>query len=152
MYNNHKHTSTKFTPNEQFFTKDHKIFEEAKNNIKNSFKYIGKLFKTFKLKDLVLVNPRFIIKKKCINNKPGFLLFKRIKHRNIYNKINAMIINNEGSNYLIKIAKDYPMYEINKDELYYVSYKLIRKCSEETWKNLLNDNNKIFSFNTGDRK
>ena len=61
-----------------------------------------------------------------------------------------MIISNEGSNYLIKIAKDYPMYEINKDELYYVSYKLIRKCSEETWKNLLDDNNKIFSLNTDD--
>ena len=66
MYNNHKHTSTKFTPNELYFTKDYKIFEEAKNNIKNSFKYIGKLFNLFNIKDLVLVNPKFIIKKNVL--------------------------------------------------------------------------------------
>ena len=49
-----------------------------------------------------------------------------------------------GSNYLIEINKDYPIYELKKGEQYYVNYKLIKKCNLESWKKILNK--KFFSM------
>ena len=37
-YNNHIHSSTKFTPNEVFYSKDEELFKKVLENIKDSFK------------------------------------------------------------------------------------------------------------------
>ena len=74
-----------------FFSKDEALFEKVKTNIKNSFKYIGKYFKSFNINELVLLNPKFEIKKKFKDNKPGFLLFNKLKNKKIYNKITIFL-------------------------------------------------------------
>ena len=37
-YNNHTHSSTKYTPNEIFYSKDEELFKKVLENIKASFK------------------------------------------------------------------------------------------------------------------
>ena len=51
-------------------------------------------------------------------------------------------MNNYGTNYKIKIAKDYKDLNLSKNDLYMVDYKLLTKCSENLWNSLLNKNNK----------
>ena len=50
-------------------------------------------------KECALLNLKFIEKKKYKNNKPGFLSFNKLKHKQIYTKINSVIIKREGNNY-----------------------------------------------------
>ena len=44
-----------------------------------------------------------------------------------------------GDNYKIKIAKDYGLYNIFKDDEYIVSFKLLKKCNEEAWNKILKE-------------
>ena len=139
-YNNHKHNTTLKAPNEIFFSKSNELYELVLNNIKKSFKHVGKDFNNFIEKEKILLNPKFLFKKKYSNNKPGALIFNRIKHKKIYTKIASTVIHKSGSNYLIEISKDYPIYELKKGDQYYVNYKLIKKCSLESWKKILDEN------------
>ena len=66
------------------------------NNIKKSFKNIGKDFYNFCENEKILLNPKFLIKKKFTKDKPGFLVFNKIKHKKIYKKINATVIKKSG--------------------------------------------------------
>ena len=59
------------------------LYEKVISNIKNSFKSIGKTFKNFSLNELVLLNPKFLFKKKYNNKKPGYLIFNRVKNKKI---------------------------------------------------------------------
>ena len=51
-------------------------------------------------------------------------------------------MNNYGTNYKIKIEKDYKDLNLSKNDLYMVDFKLLKKCSENLWNSLLNKNNK----------
>ena len=51
-------------------------------------------------------------------------------------------MNNYGTNYKIKIEKDYKDLNLSKNDLYMVDFKLLTKCSENLWNSLLNKNNK----------
>ena len=74
-YNNHKHNTTLKAPNEIFFSKSNELYELVLNNIKKSFKHVGKDFYNFKVKEKILLNPKLLFKKKYSNNKPGTLIF-----------------------------------------------------------------------------
>ena len=62
-YNNHLHSATKMTPNKIFYSRSEDLFVTVLNNIKNSFKNVGKDFYNFSKNEKVLLNPKFIIKK-----------------------------------------------------------------------------------------
>ena len=49
-YNNHIHSTTKYSPNQIFFSDNEDLFTEVLSNIKNSFKYVGKEIMNFKKK------------------------------------------------------------------------------------------------------
>ena len=51
------------------------------------------------------MNPKFVIKKKFVNDKPGILVFNRVKNLKSYNKINNIIIKKSGNNYYINLVK-----------------------------------------------
>ena len=55
----------------------------------------------------------------------------------MYGKLNVRVISKNGTNYKIKIAADYEYMNLYKDDLYMVEYKLLSKCSETLWDNLL---------------
>ena len=71
-YNNHIHTTTKFTQNEIFYSKDEELYNQVLENIKKSFKYIGTEYMNFKEKEKCLLNKKFKIKKKGIIKKQEF--------------------------------------------------------------------------------
>ena len=54
------------------------------NNIKKSFKYIGKEFKNFKINEKCLLNAKFKIRKQYQNNIARFIDFDKIKYKKIY--------------------------------------------------------------------
>ena len=61
-------------------------------------------------------------------------------------KILAQIIEYiNGGNYLVKIKVDYNIYNLNNNEIYCVKYNLLRKCDNQTWKNIFELNNKKYS-------
>ena len=62
-YNNHIHSSTKYTPNQIFYSEDEKLLKEVLENIKNSFKSRGSLEQNFKEKEKCLLIKKFKIKK-----------------------------------------------------------------------------------------
>ena len=138
-YNNYKHNATLMNPNEIFFSYSNELFDTVLHNIKKSFKNVGIDFNNFKEKEKILLNPKFLFKKKYNNKKPGTLIFNKIKHKKIYLKIVSTVVKKSGSNYLIEINKDYPNYELKSGDQYYVNYKLIKKCSLESWKKILNE-------------
>ena len=49
-YNNILHPTTKYYPNQFFYSENEEFFAEVLSNIKISFKYIGKDFNNFKKK------------------------------------------------------------------------------------------------------
>ena len=53
--------------------------------------------------------------------------------------MNVIVLSKNGSNYRIKISKNYPDYKLKKDEIYLVDYKLLNKCSSEAWDKLLKE-------------
>ena len=44
-YNNHRHSATKYKPNEIFYSNSLELYNEVLDNIKKSFKYIGQNIK-----------------------------------------------------------------------------------------------------------
>ena len=65
-YNNHKHNSTLMTPNEVFFSKSNELYNTLLNNIKKSFKNVGREFNNFIENEKILLNPKFLLKKNII--------------------------------------------------------------------------------------
>ena len=142
-YNNHLHSATMYKPNEVFYANSEDLFDEVLNNIKKSFKYIGEEFKNFKLNEKCLLNGKFKIQKLFKNKKEGIIIFDRIKYKKIYAKINAIIRELKNNTYKIEIAKNYPDLNLFENDLYIVNYKLLFKCSNETWEKNLNKDNEI---------
>ena len=136
-YNNHIHSTTKFSPNQIFYSDDEDLFKKVLTNIKNSFKYIGKDFMNFKIKEKCLLIKKIKIQKKGDKKKAGVLIYDKIKNKNAYGKINITIMEKIGDKYKIKIENDYPEFNFKKNDLYMTDYKLIRKCSLLVWNNLL---------------
>ena len=68
-YNNHIHSTTKFSPNQIFYSNDEDLFQEVLNNIKNSFKYIGKDFMNFQIKEKCLLIKKIKIQKNWIKKR-----------------------------------------------------------------------------------
>ena len=146
-YNNHIHSATKMTPNEIFYSRSEDLYATVLNNIKKSFKNVGKDFYNFSENEKILLKSKFIIKKKFINDKPGNLIFNKIKNKKIYKKINATVIKKSGFNYLVTIEKDYLIYGLYKNDRYYVNYKLLKKCDKDAWIKLLRGENNRIDFN-----
>ena len=141
-YNNHKHSTTKYTPNQVFYANNEELFQTVLENIKNYYKNRVKESNNFKVDEKCLLSKKFKIKKKGDDKLVGVLIYDKIKHKNLYGKINVSVMNNYGANYKIKIAKDYKDLNLSKNDLYMVDYKLLTKCSENLWNSLLNKNNK----------
>ena len=139
-YNNHIHSSTKYTPNEIFYSKDEELIKKVLENIKSSFK---KTFgeQNFKDNENCLLNTKYKINKIGDDKEPGILIYDKIKKKNLYGKINVTILNKSGTNYKIKIQKDYKDLNLYKNDLYIVEYKLLSKCSEKVWNSLLKKDN-----------
>ena len=99
-------------------------------NIKESFK---KKFgeQNFEDNEKCLLNKRFKIKKIYNNDQPGILIYDKIKKKNLYGKINVTVLNKIGTNYKIKIEKDYDDLNLFQNDLYIVEYSLLSKCSEK---------------------
>ena len=51
-------------------------------------------------------------------------------------------MNKIGTNYKIKIEKDYDDLNLFQNDLYIVEYSLLSKCSENVWMNLLEKDDK----------
>ena len=132
-YNNHIHSTTKYTPNHIFYSNNEELFKEVLANIKKSFKYIGKEFSNFKINEKCLLNKKFKIKKKGNSENPGVLLYDKIKNKKYYGKINVSVLEKIGENYKIKVEKNYSEINLNKNDLYTVNYKLLEKCSLFVW-------------------
>ena len=62
-YNNHIHSTTKYSPNEIFYSKDEDLFRKVLDNIKNSIKIRGNVYKNFEENEKCLLNKKFKIKK-----------------------------------------------------------------------------------------
>ena len=82
-YNNHIHSTTKFTPNHIFYSKNEELFHEVLANIKKSFKYIGKEFSNFKKNEKCLLNKKFKIKKRVIVKNQEYYYMIKLKLKNI---------------------------------------------------------------------
>ena len=138
-YNNHIHRSTKYTPNEIFYSKDEELFSKVVKNLKSIFKSIGYENMNFKEKEKCLLKCNFKIKKAFKETKDGILIYDKVKSKIHYSKLNVIVLGKSGSNYRIKFAKNYPDYKFQKEDTYLVDYKLLNKCSLEAWNKLLNE-------------
>ena len=131
------HSTTKYPPNTIFYSSSKELFEKVLENTKKSFKRFKKETKTYIDNEKCLLNNKFIIQKEYKSNSPGVLKFNRVTKQKIYEKINVTVINKNANSYKIKIEKDYKKYNLLKDEIYWVNYKLLKKCPENVWNNLL---------------
>ena len=61
-------------------------------NIKNSFKSRGAIEPIYQENDKCLLNKKFKIKKYYNENSAGFLIYDKIKNKNLYDKVNVNII------------------------------------------------------------
>jgi hypothetical protein len=136
-YNNHIHSSTKYSPNSIFYSTNENLFKQVLTNIKKSFRERGNAVQNFEENEKCLLNKKFKIKKKGNSKKVGVLVFDKIKKKNMYGKINVTILNKSGSNYKIKIAKDYEDFNLFENDIYLAEYNLLSKCTEEVWIKLL---------------
>ena len=62
-----------------------------------------------------------------------FLIYDKIKKKNIYRKINVIILSIIGKDYKIKIEKDYDDLNLFQNDLYIFEYSLLSKCSQTVW-------------------
>ena len=142
-YNNKRHTTTKFTPNEIFFSDDKAKFKEVINNIKKKFKYVNNIniIRAFNIGEKALLSPKYIKTKKYYNkDQLTFLQFKKIKNLNCMDIICVIISEYlKGDNYKIKIMKTYSKYQLKENEFYIVSSKLLKKCKNTVWDKLLSE-------------
>ena len=139
-YNNHVHSSTKYTPNAVFYSNSKELFSKVLHNIKNNFKRYTKEANIYIQNEKCLLNNKFIIQKKYKQNSVGILKYNRVTNQKIYEKINVSILAKNVNSYKIKIEKDYKKYNLFKGDLYMVDYNLLKKCTENVWNNLLNIN------------
>ena len=65
-YNSTIHETTKFAPNEIFYSSSEKLYEEAYNNTINSFCYINANHTKFQVNEKVFLYNNFIIDKKAV--------------------------------------------------------------------------------------
>ena len=65
----------------------------------------------------------------------------KIRYKKVYTKINVTIKEINSSNIQISIAKDYLDFNLKNKELYYVSRKLLYKCTEVIWESNLKNKN-----------
>ena len=147
-YNNHKHRTTKYTPNQIFYSSDEELYSEVLENMKKLFKSIVSENANFKVKEKCLLKCKFIIKKAFKENNDGVLIYDRVKNKINDRKLYVIVLSKNGSNYRIKISKNYPDYTLKKYAIYLVDYKLLNKCSSEAWDKLLKEskeNNNIES-------
>ena len=63
-YNNHIHSTTKYSPNIRFYSENDKLNEEVLKNIKTSFKILGNTNINFNDNERCLLSTNFKIKKK----------------------------------------------------------------------------------------
>ena len=68
----------------------------------------------FKVKEKSLLKCKFIIKKACKENNDGVMIYDKVKNKINYRKLNVIILSKNGSNYRIKISKNYPDYKLKK--------------------------------------
>ena len=83
-YNNHRHSATKYKPNEIFYSNPLELYNEVLDNIKKSFKYIGAEHQNFIIKEKCLLNGKFKIQKQFTDKSTGIILYDRIKHKKKY--------------------------------------------------------------------
>ena len=103
-YNNHIHSSTRYKPNEIFYSTSEELFKEVLGNIKNSFKNITGEFKNFEENEKCLLNGKFKIQKKYNGKEPGILLFDKLKNKKVYTKFNVIIQESNILTYKIMIV------------------------------------------------
>ena len=92
-YNNHEHSSTKYKPNEIFYSNSEELFKNVLNNIKNSFKYISTDFNNFKLNEKCLLNGKIKIQKYYKGKEEGVIIFDKFKQNKVYTKIKSFLYN-----------------------------------------------------------
>ena len=96
------------------------MFNKVLNNIKLTFKSREKLETNFKGNEKCLLSKKFKIKKICTNKLVGILVYDKIKKKGLYGKLNVTIISIFGTNYKIKIEKDYEDMNLFENDLYVV--------------------------------
>ena len=57
-YNNHVHSTTKFPPNQIFFSNDENLFKKVLENMKNSFRSINRDNINFKINEKCLLKTK----------------------------------------------------------------------------------------------
>ena len=85
-----------------------------------------------------MLNGKIKIQKKYDGKTPGIIIFGKIKHKKLYTKINVIVKENKSTNYKISISKNYEDFNLKENDVYYVNYKLLNKCSNELWNKKLN--------------
>ena len=149
-YNNHVHSSTKYTPNSIFYANSKELFENVLNNVKNSFRRFTRETNVYKNNEKCLLNNKFIIQKKYKSNCEGILKFNRVVKQKIYQKINVIVLSKNVNSYKIRIAKDYKNYNLFKNDLYWVNFNLLLKCNANVWKKLLDSDEEGNNSNNDD--
>ena len=142
VYNDTKHRSTLFKPNDIFYSDDPKLFKLVKNNIlSNSKNYISNE-KLFERNDSVLIFNNF--NSHFIKNKNCYILDKaEIKKKNLLFNICATVldVNNDGDNTIIieKNYKEYGLNILNINDICIVKNNLLKKVVYEVWLKILSN-------------
>ena len=142
-YNNHIHSTIKYKPNEIFYSNSEELFNEVLANMKKSFERVSSEYSLFKLNEKCLLNGKIKIQKKYTKKNAGLLIYDKIRNKKVYTKINVIIKEINSSNIQISIAKDYLDFNLKNKELYYVSRKLLFKCTEGIWESNLKNKNDL---------
>ena len=137
QYNNIIHRITGHTPYEVFYSNNKDLWQEVYNNTLNNYNKSKRNFITYNInEEALLINNIIKIKNK---NKEGYqiLAINKIKKKKSFNKICVVIKQKyNNGNYLIKINNDYKEYKLFKDDLYIVSFNMLRKCDKHIWEKL----------------
>ena len=158
QYNNIIHRITGHTPYEVFYSNNKDLWQEVYNNTLNNYNKSNRNFITYNInEEALLINNIIKIKNK---NKEGYqiLAINKIKKKKSFNKICVVIKQKyNNGNYLIKINNDYKEYKLFKDDLYIVSFNMLRKCDKHIWEKLselysklkfdIKDNNNLNDIN-----
>jgi len=142
-YNNTVHSVTKHTPFEIFYTHNNDLMLEVYHNTVNYFSKRNKDSITYDINErCLLINN--IIKSKKIKSKGYFeISINKIKKDKIFIKMCAIIKKVVGGGkYLLEIANNYKEYNLKKNDLCLVDFKMIRKCEKKLWENINNYKNK----------
>ena len=86
-YNNHVHSTTKYTPNQIFYSNDENLFKTVLENMKNSFKNINSDNINFQNNEKCLLKTKFKIKKNFKDSSAGIMEYDKLKSKNNYQKL-----------------------------------------------------------------